>query len=320
MGSSVRVRDIWWLGAPPARQSSIDERLGTYLRAFFELRHHDETTFLARLASPRPFEDLPWQSVLREDFSNDTSLLSWKLSGKSWSFEEGSLVGIRTQRRSEARTRVAVPPCRVCDVKLSLSLSRPSGQERGAGRSHSRASIDLWWRQEGTGVTLTLSTRKGRISLHQTENGKRLDSRTIGVPLTEDSTHDLELRSNAYELELWLDGDVVLTTPNRLTTPLSGWVAIRPRRGSIQLNHLELQSTDSLPSWTSTDLDVENVAAGPNCHRVTVPAISKPYFSPTRKAGAFHHAHKATMRRNPLSLARLRECRATLLCTPSHSF
>ena len=238
----TRGRPLW--------TSTGQDRLGAYLDSYFEVVEDSETTFLVRLTSPTESEDHSWQTVLQDDFSKVTSLEDWSLAGGSWNLDHGSLIGTRVRRPAVAHTRATLPACYVCTVKLSLSLLRPPNQQidtaqsqifRGSGQPRSKASIRLWWQDQGTGVTVTLATHKGRIGLHQTENGVRLHSRTVDFPVVEGEPIDLELRSDGFEIELMVDGSTVLTTTNRLTTPLSGWLGLRPRLGSIQLDRIEVQ-------------------------------------------------------------------------------
>lgn len=239
------------LRGSPGSQATTRIPVAIYSRAFFEVLRDDETLLLVQLSSPRSSDGLSWKTFLRENFSAATSIESWSLHGGTWKIEDGSLFGARVRRPAEARTRRSLPACDVCRVRMSLALLTPPQQEptvapsrshRGSGRSDSQTSIELFKQKDGSGVTLSLATKNGSLALHQDANGERLDSSRIDFPVVAGQTLDLELRSNAFDFELFMDGHPVLTTPNRLPTPLSGRFALRPRLGSIRLDSLEIQA------------------------------------------------------------------------------
>ena len=222
----------------------------SYLRTFHEVLRDDKTLFVARLDSPRQLEALSWQTIMLEDFADDAALESWSLHGGTWRVVDGALLGTRVRQTAEARSQATLPACQVCKVGMSLSLVRPPDlaadhdpalEHRGFGRVNAQASIDIWLQDDGTTITLSFSTKTASIGLHQSKDGTRVDSRRVDIPLVEGRSLDVELYSDGFELELLVDRQSVLTTTNRLSSPLAGRLAIRPRLGSIRVDRVEIQ-------------------------------------------------------------------------------
>lgn len=238
------------------RGSEVQQDLWLYLEAFFDVIEDSDDVFLVQLSDRRKMEDLEWQTVILEDFAEESSHETWTFDGGSWRVAEGSLVGDRIRQPANALTREPIPACGICRVRMSLELSRPpqaptdaqlQQPHRGAGRSDSQAAVDLWWSDSDTGVTLTFATKSGSVGLHQHRNGRRIHSSRIDYPVFEGQTIDLELRSDGFEFGLLLDGEPVLSTPNRLSPPLSGRFRLRPRLGSIRLHRLEVETPKRPP-------------------------------------------------------------------------
>lgn len=228
---------------------SPTSRLRDHLEVFYEVEHEDGAVFLAKLDSRRRFEDLVWTPLLISSFDNAGQMESWALSGGSWNIVEGWLQGTRRRLPAEARSLISLQECGVCRLQTTVSLvpppagekGEPLKRQRGAGRSHARAAIDVWSRGEGTRATLTLSSRTRRVGLTQFQNGIRVDSRRIELPLDTEQPIDLELRSDGFEFELYVHGQPTLTAPIRMTPPLAGALVLRPQLGSVRVEKIEVQ-------------------------------------------------------------------------------
>lgn len=245
------------------RRRPPPDRLTSYLSSFQQVDQDNETVISFRLGAPRRIEDLTWVPVREEKLRAAAFLNSMDIRNGWWRPERGSVVGTRIQKPALASTREAIPACQVCRLKLSVSLLQPpekrarrarSGRQRGSRRAMAHSSLDLWWRDPGTGITLTLATKEGSLTLQQFEEGILLSAKTVDYPIVDRRRVRMELRHDGLELELLVQGQSILLTQSRLATPLTGRMRIRPRLGTIQMHRFEM--------WTPAEFSDTEVLHG----------------------------------------------------------
>ena len=90
---------------------------------------------------------------------------------------------------------------------------------------------------------MTINRAEGRIRLRQDEGGSLAKLSTSDFVFSNQRADDLEVIFDLFEFQIWVNDQLVLSAPNRLSEiPGGGW-SIRTPRGSLELTDVVSECT-----------------------------------------------------------------------------
>ncbi len=195
---------------------------------------HDDGVLLLLDLRARPPGERFGRTLLADDFEDGALPASWRFEAGEWSEADGRLRAEPSRGRLRAAIDRGLEPCGPCALRLTLAATVPSPAPR-------RASVSVrGWRREDSHVEVTLDFSAGRVVFVQREGGAVVGRRAADRPLAGGRESLLEIRYDLFDFEVLLDGESVLSAPDRAESRPTGGLEVGASRLGLALDRLEV--------------------------------------------------------------------------------
>jgi len=222
------------------------DRVSRHLRTMHSIDYDDGEWFVARLTDRHGSDGSDWKKTYVADFP-ERSLAGLPLP-EDWHFESGrwdlNSAGLHG-RSLKGRFSAVAPPSLPPEVAGQVAIALRMRHLRGSGSAQSIA-IQAWRRDAGTHATVVFSPRKRTVSLVQTEDGEVIHRETRSRRLRTGKSYRLKLLYDHLGFRLFLGPRLILSAPDRFSSPPSGAIAIQGQNLDVEVSRISVSAQDPL--------------------------------------------------------------------------
>lgn len=214
------------------------ERVARYLRTVHPFAYDDGEWFVARLSDRLSPEESGWSVLYAADFVAQSAAglpppVEWNFEAGRWDLDTTGLQGRTLKGHLSAVAPPFLPPEMAGQVAIELRMRHL----RGSGSSQ-RIAIQAWRRDAATHATVVFRPRKGTVSLVQTEDGEVIHRESRPRRLRTAKSYRLKLLYDHLGFRLFLGPRLILSAPDRFSTPPSGTIAIQGQNLDVEIERL----------------------------------------------------------------------------------
>ncbi len=195
---------------------------------------HDDGELLLLDLRPRPSEARFWRTLLADDFDDGELPDGWSFKTGTWSEADGRLRGEPSRGRLLTVAAGDLEGCGPCVLRVALAATVPS-----PGRRRPRVIVRGWSR-ESSHVEVTLDFLAGRVLIAQQEESAVVGRRAADRPLQSGRTYLLEVRFDHFDFEVLVDGQTVLSVPDRGRAAPTGGLELAGSELGLAIDRLEI--------------------------------------------------------------------------------
>jgi len=227
-------------------QTPEGEKVSRYLKTAHSLAYDDGEWFVARLRD----RDGPKESGLTKIFATDflersSANLSlpedWHFGPGRWDLNTGGLRG----RAVEGRLSAIAPSLLPTETAGQITIWLRMRHLRGSG-SAQKITVQTWRRDAATHASVVLSPRKGTMTLVQTDNGEVIHRESRPTRLRIGKLYRLNLLYDHLGFQVFLGRRLILSAPDRFSTPPSGAIAIQGQNLDVEVERILVSVQDPL--------------------------------------------------------------------------
>ncbi len=176
--------------------------------------------------------------LFEDDFEDEAIGRDWALQRGTWVEDQGALDGVPevgSGPPTARATAVGFSGCGVCTVEAELLVRNGSGSP-----AQVLGQLMGWFEDSRTNVSVTLKPEQDRLVFEEKEDGLTLFRRGVPVPLEQDILYALAVGFDGSRFQVFLDGFLVLDTPNAFAEAPFGTVALGSRSTEISVEAISV--------------------------------------------------------------------------------
>ncbi len=182
----------------------------------------------------------PW-ILFGDNFDDGALTAEWSFPRGTWSEAGGSMHGvpddvIGTQTKARAIADPAFGGCDVCGAEAQLELSNITPDALPA-EVHVR--LLAWYVTNQTNVAVSLKTEQDKIVIRQKQDTVALDRHSVDRALDPDTVYTVRVEFDGTDFRVFLDGELIDTTPNLFSGTPFGTIGTQSRDADIDVHDVK---------------------------------------------------------------------------------
>ena len=227
-------------------QTPEGEKVSRYLKTAHSLAYDDGEWFVARLTDRDGPKESGWTKIFATDFLERSSAnlslpADWQLEAGRWDLNPAGLRG----RTVDGNLSAIAPALLPIETAGQVSIWLRMRHLRGSG-SAQKITVQAWRRDAATHASVVLSPRKGTMTFVQTDNGEVIHRESRPTRFRIGKLYRLNLLYDHLGFHLFLGRRLILSAPDRFSTPPSGGVAIQGQNLDIAVERILISVQDPL--------------------------------------------------------------------------